>query len=74
MSKRSDEIRAELEQRGERRREALRIAKEELDAVLKLAPAARKAGITKVDISRLGEVSRPYLDTKLNEKPARGRR
>lgn len=63
---RDTDLRARLAEHGNRRRAALEQASAELDAIAELAPAALAAGITKVEIAKLGGVSRPTLDAKLN--------
>ena len=60
-----DKLRRQLAEHGDRRREALALAHDELEEVLKLTPAAIAAGVSVREIARLGEVSRPTLYARL---------
>jgi hypothetical protein len=61
----ADDLRDQLRQHGDARRQALETAAAELRAIENLVPAARDAGLTKVEIAELGGVSRPTLDALL---------
>lgn len=55
------EVRTRIARRGERRREALRVAEEELEAMRPDLLAALEAGLTISELARLAAVSRPTL-------------
>jgi DNA-binding transcriptional regulator YhcF (GntR family) len=61
----TDEIRRELIAHGKRRTAARRKAKQESDALKALIPQALDAGLSKSEIARLAEITRPALDTML---------
>jgi hypothetical protein len=64
MSRR-DDLAAQLTTEGERR-EAARAEQQAATAeIRKLAPHALRAGLSKVEIARLAQVSRPTLDEML---------
>jgi hypothetical protein len=65
MARNLDQLRAAITAHGDRRRAALATAETELDEIAKLAPRALAAGMTKVELSAIGAVSRPTLDAKL---------
>jgi hypothetical protein len=58
-------MRARIAEHGDRRREALEIADNAKEEILKLAPAALKAGINVKELAELGAVSRPTLYSRL---------
>lgn len=59
----TDDIRAELAKHGRARTAARRKAKTESDAIKALIPQALDAGISKSEIARLAQITRPALDT-----------
>jgi DNA-binding transcriptional regulator YhcF (GntR family) len=60
-----DEIRDVLIAHGKRRAAARRKAKQESDAIRELIPQALDAGLSKSEIARLAQITRPALDTML---------
>jgi hypothetical protein len=61
----ADELREQLREHGDRRRDALDAAAVTLEEVLQLAPAAMEAGITVPEIGRLSQVGRRTLYDRL---------
>jgi transcriptional regulator with XRE-family HTH domain len=57
----------ELQRLGDRRRELRAAEREILDAVERLLPTARAAGISKREIARRTGVSRPWIEHLLRE-------
>lgn len=62
-----DDIRKALADHGKRRAAARRKAKQESDALRTLIPQALDAGLSKSEIARLAQVTRPTLDAMLRE-------
>lgn len=60
-----DEIREALATHGRRRVAARRKAKEESEKIRELIPQALDAGVSKSEIARLAQITRPALDTML---------
>jgi hypothetical protein len=60
-----DEIREALAAHGKRRVAARRKAKQESDAIRALIPRALDAGLSKSEIARLAQITRPALETML---------
>jgi hypothetical protein len=54
----ADELRAELQQLGKRRREALRVRKETSERLKVLIPLARDAGVAVTEIAHLTGLTR----------------
>jgi hypothetical protein len=63
----SDEIRTQLARHGKARAAARRKAKTESDAIKALIPRALDAGLSKSEIARIAQITRPALDTMLRE-------
>lgn len=61
----TDELRAALVRHGKARTRARAKAKQESDALRVLIPQALDAGLSKSEIARLAEITRPALDTML---------
>lgn len=61
----SDDIRRELALHGKRRTAARKRAKDESDAIKALIPIALDAGLSKSEIARIAQITRPALDTML---------
>lgn len=66
----TDDIRAALAAHGKRRAAARRKAKQESDAIAALIPQALDAGLSKSEIARLAQITRPALDTMLRNQAA----
>lgn len=62
----TDDIRAQLARHGKARTAARRKAKAESDAIKALIPQALEQGISKSEIARLAQITRPALDTMLS--------
>lgn len=62
-----DELRTALAAHGKRRTAARRKAKQESEAIRELARQAVAAGISKSEVARLAQITRPALDTMLRE-------
>jgi hypothetical protein len=62
-----DEIRNALTAHGKARAAAKAKAAEESAAIRELAPRALAAGLTKSEVARLAQVSRPALDAMLRD-------
>ena len=65
MAKSKDTLARELQEIGDRRRQALADADQELERALRLAPAALKKGISVKRVAELAAVSRPTLYARL---------
>ena len=63
----SEDLRAQLARHGKARTAARRKAMAESEAIRALARAAVEAGISKSEIARLAEITRPALDTMLRQ-------
>jgi hypothetical protein len=63
----SDEIRAALAKHGKARTAARKKAKQESEAIAALIPQALDAGLSKSEIARLAQITRPALDTMLRD-------
>jgi hypothetical protein len=61
----SDDIRAELARHGRARTRAREKAKAESEAIKGLIPQALAAGLSKSEIARLAQITRPALDAML---------
>jgi hypothetical protein len=61
----SDDIRAELARHGRARTRAREKAQTESAAIKALVPRALEAGLSKSEIARLAQITRPALDTML---------
>jgi hypothetical protein len=61
----TDELRAALARHGRARTRARQKAKHESDAIRVLARQAIDAGLSKSEIARLAEITRPALDEML---------
>lgn len=61
----TDDIRTELARHGRARIRAREKAKAESDAIRTLIPQALDAGLSKSEIARLAQITRPALDTML---------
>jgi hypothetical protein len=64
----SEEIAAALAKHGRARTRARTKAKTESDAIKALIPQALAAGLSKSEIARLAEITRPALDTMLRDQ------
>jgi hypothetical protein len=62
-----DEIRAELRRHGKARARARANAAAHSQAIAELAPKALAAGLTKVEVCKLAQITRPALDTMLRD-------
>jgi hypothetical protein len=63
----TDEIRQSLITHGRRRTAARQKAKQESKAIAELAARAMEQGLSKSEIARLAQITRPALDTMLRE-------
>jgi hypothetical protein len=63
----NDEIRQALIAHGKRRAAARRKARQESEAISALIPRALEAGMSKSEIARLAQITRPALDTMLRD-------
>lgn len=62
-----DDIRKALTDHGKRRTAARRKAKQESEAIRDLVPRALDAGLSKSEIARLAQITRPALDAMLRD-------
>jgi hypothetical protein len=62
-----NDIRQDLIAHGKRRTAARKKARAESDAIRALIPKALDAGLSKSEIARLAEITRPALDTMLRD-------
>jgi len=63
----TDDIRAQLARHGKARATARKKAKAESDAIKLLIPQALAEGLSKSEIARLAQITRPALDTMIRE-------
>ena len=61
----NNDIRTQLTAHGKRRAAARRKAKRESEAIRALIPQALDAGLSKSEIARLAQITRPALDEML---------
>lgn len=64
----TDKLRATLARHGSARTKAREKTKAESDAIKALIPQALEAGMSKSEIARLAQITRPALDTMLSER------
>lgn len=62
------QLRRQLQRLGAQRREGLETADRALDDIADILPAVLEAGITKTEIQRLTDVSRPTIDALLRKR------
>jgi DNA-binding transcriptional regulator LsrR (DeoR family) len=62
------DLRRELEHAGIRRQMAREQARESSARIAELIPIALEAGLSKSEIARLAQISRPALDTMLRDQ------
>lgn len=62
------QLRRQLRRLGAKRRKGLETADEALKDIGAILPAALEAGITKTEVQRLTDVSRPTIDALLRER------
>jgi hypothetical protein len=62
------QLRRQLQRLGARRRKGLDTADQALADIADILPAALEAGITKTEIQRLTDVSRPTIDGLLRKR------
>lgn len=65
MTETADAIRQQLAAHGDARAKARDKAKREMAAIEQLAPKALGAGLTKIEVCRLAQITRPALDALL---------
>lgn len=63
----TDDLRAALVRHGRSRKRARENAKFESDIIKRLIPQALDAGMSKSEIARLAQITRPALDTMLRK-------
>jgi hypothetical protein len=62
------QLRRQLQRLGAKRHKGLETADQALDDIADILPAALEAGITKTEIQRLTDVSRPTIDALLRKR------
>lgn len=63
-----DDIRQQLKAHGTRRLAARRKARQESESIRSLIPSALDAGLSKSEIARLAQITRPALDEMLRHQ------